>query len=93
MKQTFTLDVKVFQKPRMGEKTTDGGGTPEMELCFSLVSPERAKDGSAAPTGLYIITGSFHVGGFTPACVLNVPSGLSFAQVEVGLCAEMETLL
>ena len=28
----------------MGEKTTDGGGTPEKKLYFPLVSPERAKD-------------------------------------------------
>ena len=37
----------------MGEKTTDGGGTPEKKLYFPLVSPERAKDNLPPFQGSY----------------------------------------
>lgn len=67
----------------MGEKTIDGGETPEKKLYFPLVSPERAKDYLPPLRGYISWCYPCRVGGFTPACVLGVPSGLSFAQAEL----------
>lgn len=66
----------------MGEKTTDGGEAPEKVSHRPFVlSPERAKEGLSPLQGSYN-DGCYpcRVGGFTPACVLNAPLGLSFAK-------------